>query len=407
LTAAGTVLRIIHAYHVFVGFVIDGQFGRAVAVHVGTAATGLVLRDVEIRRAARDCLDLADPRDVVIDGALVHHCLDASRGRRDAHGIAAGAVRNLTVRNTEVHTFSGDAIQLDPRRGAPGWNDVTIEGCRFWLAPLSEDIAGFRAGRVPGENAVDTKTFTGKERSRIVIRNTIARGFRGSISNQAAFNLKEYIDAFLDQVTVSASDVAFRVRGQQDGARATITNALVYDVGTAVRYEDGAPRLRLWNATFGLAVGRLFQSAGTPTSGIDVRNLLVIAPRLPAEAAAGGHNLAVDANTFVDAAAADYHLLPEGRGVDAGEALPEVSHDRDGVARPQGRAWDVGAYERSSTACSDTAAPSQASTTTFQPSGRRGVCAADAARDPCSASRPGSAAHAGRKPAAAHGAPVR
>jgi hypothetical protein len=32
--------------------------------------------------------------------------------------------------------------------------------------------------------------------------------------------------------------------------------------------------------------------------------------------------------------------------VDSGERLDEVTIDRDGLARPQGSSYDVGAYER-------------------------------------------------------------
>ena len=93
----------------------------------------------------------------LIDGSLIHHTLNAANVRTDAHGIVAGAARRLTIRNTEIHTFSGDAFQIDPGRAAPGWGDIVVEGCRFWLQPLPAAVNGFAAGVVPGENAIDTK----------------------------------------------------------------------------------------------------------------------------------------------------------------------------------------------------------------------------------------------------------
>jgi hypothetical protein len=54
---------------------------------------------------------------------------------------------------------------------------------------------------------------------------------------------------------------------------------------------------------------------------------------------------AVDSD-FVNAAAGDFHLAsPSAREVDAGITISSFSTDADGVARPQGAAWDIGAYE--------------------------------------------------------------
>jgi hypothetical protein len=81
---------------------------------------------------------------------------------------------------------------------------------------------------------------------------------------------------------------------------------------------------------------------------LDVRNLLSITP-LPAEARQRS-NLRVGTEAFVDASMHDYHLASGAPAVDAGEPVAEVTVDRDGVERPQGRGPDVGAYEQSSVA---------------------------------------------------------
>jgi hypothetical protein len=59
----------------------------------------------------------------------------------------------------------------------------------------------------------------------------------------------------------------------------------------------------------------------------------------------GASNLAVLPAVFVNAAADDYHLLPGSEPIDKGETLADVMVDRDGVPRPVGSAYDVGAYE--------------------------------------------------------------
>jgi hypothetical protein len=277
---------------------------------------------------------------------LLHHALNAAGGRTDAHGIVAGPVRQLTVRQTEIHTFSGDGIQLDPGRSSPGWNDVTLEDLRIWLEPLATDENGFKAGTVPGENAVDTKANARYPRARLTMRNIAASGFRnGLINNMAAFNLKEQVDATVDGVTVSDSEIGFRLRGavNDTGAWVTILNAVIYDVTTAYRYEDDIQRLRIWNNTVGRDVTRVFQPAAAGRADLDVRNLLVLGPR-PREAMHPS-NLSVDDDCFVDVARDDYHLASGAPAIDAGVAIPAALRDRDGQPRPSGNALDVGAYE--------------------------------------------------------------
>jgi len=58
------------------------------------------------------------------------------------------------------------------------------------------------------------------------------------------------------------------------------------------------------------------------------------------------HNWLNDVPGFVNAAAGDFRLLSESPAVDAGVALPQVFEDRRCLLRPQGAAYDLGAYER-------------------------------------------------------------
>ena len=139
-----------HAFVTVEALVLDGQFGFDDIVRVGSGATRFTLRNSEVRRTTLDGVDIGAASDVLIDGSLIHHTLNAANGRTDAHGVVAGAARRLTIRNTEIHTFSGDAFQIDPGRSAPGWGDTVIEGCRFWLQPLPAPVNGFAAGRRPG-----------------------------------------------------------------------------------------------------------------------------------------------------------------------------------------------------------------------------------------------------------------
>jgi hypothetical protein len=346
VTASGRVLSVNHAFVTIEALVLDGQYGADDLVRISGSGDSLILTDSEVRRSSRDLIDISAGADqVLIDKSLIHRALNAANGRTDAHGVVAGAVRNLTIRDTEIHTFSGDGVQIDPGRSAPGWTGLTVERARIWLAPLASAENGFAAGTVAGENAVDTKASASYPRAVVTIRDTVAFGFRDSlITNAAAFNLKEHIDATINRVTVYDSEIAFRLRGAPTGgAWVAISNAVVHDSITAFRYEDDIQQLRIWNSTVGNGMTRVFQAASSGSSGLDVRNLLVLGT-LPSQAA-GPSNLAVASQSFVNAAADNYALTPLSPAVDAGIAIAGVTDDRDGLSRPQGPAYDVGAYE--------------------------------------------------------------
>lgn len=49
---------------------------------------------------------------------------------------------------------------------------------------------------------------------------------------------------------------------------------------------------------------------------------------------------------FVDGPNHDFHLLPDSPAIDAGTTVGSVPSDQQGAARPQGSAYDIGAYER-------------------------------------------------------------
>jgi hypothetical protein len=48
---------------------------------------------------------------------------------------------------------------------------------------------------------------------------------------------------------------------------------------------------------------------------------------------------------FVNLSGLNFHLSPSSPMIDAGQALPQVTHDYDGVSRPQGGGYDIGAFE--------------------------------------------------------------
>jgi hypothetical protein len=124
----------------------------------------------------------------------------------------------------------------------------------------------------------------------------------------------------------------------------TVQNAVVYNSAKAFRYEDNIQNLKLWNITLGRNVTSAFQAASSSSSGMEVRNMLLLGTALPSEAAHPSNRLAT-ATSFVNAANDNYALVAGSTAIDAGIALPNVRTDRAGTARPQGAAHDVGAFE--------------------------------------------------------------
>jgi hypothetical protein len=92
-------------------------------------------------------------------------------------------------------------------------------------------------------------------------------------------------------------------------------------------------------------VASAFQAASSVSTGLDVRNVLFLGATVPAEAF-DTSNLAVSVSSFVNAAGDDYHLAAGSPAIDTGASIGAVTTDRDGVSRPQGTAYDVGAVER-------------------------------------------------------------
>ena len=224
---------------VYENLLIDGEWLDSTLVKI--TADNVTLRNCEIRHGRHNALTIV-AKNVVVDSCRIHRVLAGTYAdQKDAHGIT-GRPTNLTIRNCDIGLTSGDSIQFDPGRGE--WGDVLVENCTLWTGPLPEDAAGFKRGERPGENAIDTKQRASNPRSKLTIRNCLMYGWNqpSQISNMAALNLKNHVEARVENCLFRDNEIAFRVRGgtgEYGGAQVAIENCAVYDSQVAIRAEDG------------------------------------------------------------------------------------------------------------------------------------------------------------------------
>ena len=252
---------------VYENYRVDGRWVGKNLVKI--KADDVVLRNCEIFHGTHNGI-VVYGNNVTIENCVIHHLLKGSFEKQDdAHGIS-GRPKKLTIRNCEIHHVSGDAVQFDPGRG--DWGDVLIENCTFWTGPLPKDAAGFREGQRPGENAVDTKNLKKNPRAKITIRDCLFHGWAadGQISNMAALNLKEHIEAQVEGCVFRDNEICLRLRGdtgERGGARVRVIDCKVSDSDVAVRAEDGIEDLKVIRLAIGVGVKKKLVRAGGGTGG--------------------------------------------------------------------------------------------------------------------------------------------
>lgn len=126
-------------------------------------------------------------------------------------------------------------------------------------------------------------------------------------------------------------------------------NNIVYNASSGVHVRYSVPNPRIYNNTiYGHTGGYGIYIGSEATNGI-FRNNLVYNNGTPFQNDGSGTTASNNLSTnpsFVNAGTGDFHLQLGSLSIDTGFTVSAVTTDFDGVTRPQGSAYDVGAYER-------------------------------------------------------------
>jgi len=350
----GRGLYINHDYIIVDGINIDGLWTTTNSiVRVGDDGQYVTIRNCEIRNAMNHMVHFVGDH-ILIENCNLHHAI--RNATTDAHCLVTDDATYVTIRGCTIWMASGDCIQFE----AASWHDMVIEDCDLYMLPMDIPRPGVSVGTYVTENLLDTKD-PGSWNYNVTIRNCLLHGSIYSRTTLGgALNLKKLVRNFyIYNNIIYDNRLAFRLR--QPSFNYHIYNNLIINNQTAVRFEDNISHLYFYNNTFynnetpidgggGGAGADLVWKNNIFAESIAARdegtawenNLFWNVPSIIIKSGSG--NIVGDPK-FVDPADGDFHLQPDSPAIDAGQAIAEVADDYDGTPRPQGSAYDIGAYE--------------------------------------------------------------
>ena len=315
----------------------DGRTGSA-NNESGAAAPALILNNGTMQGCiVRGCTGAGYWGAVQMFGGLVENCVitnnlftrpDNSQGNGGGVSLhGGGTLRNcLIAYNRGNRTGGGVYI-----RSYNNKNTALVTGCRIIGNSLYDEANS--GGGVQAEGGIVEKCLisgnSGKNKTsglgvRVAggtVRNCVITGHSGYVVGAGAYVSSGSLLNCTVYGNSSRLDAAGGSGVHQEGG--TVKNVLAYGNG-----DGSTPGFRT-------------------TGGTAANNL-------------------VDNPFYVDAANGDYTLLAGSPAIDVGETIASVADDYVGTARPQGAAYDIGAYEFTGAAGSSLAVTFTASATLFK-----------------------------------------
>lgn len=300
------------------GIMMEGRGGP----HAPLTAYNVV-KGNRIYRASSSGITV-DGRENLIEGNDISHTIQYPPGGPAFEGADADGLRPFGTghifRNNRVHDIRSDDLgNLDPHIDCiETWGPAT--NILFEQNICDIENTGFlpvQAAQIEnGSGVVNHITF----------RNNILMNVRVGIHVERLANPDISDVTVVNNTFYKITQQAILFEGHSSG---TVENNAFYDVGSHLEsYLTMSPASKEivvgYNA-FGMSDGR---APGTRGSQAPYpRDLWAINPG------------------FVNAAAKDFHLLPNSPLVSAGVFLKDVTTDFAGVPRPQGSAYDIGAFQ--------------------------------------------------------------
>ena len=213
-----------------------------------------------------------------------------------------------------------------------------------WTGTGTPTINGPLAGRGFSTNNTTTGINYNKITGFIIIntsRGVVLGGNGNLVSNNVIYD-----------ESPSASSYGIYIFGSNYTSEQKVFNNTIYQKGTGIYiYRQGTATIKnnsiLNSITFGLNVDNYY-NVSAPT--IDYNNIYGSVSKNYAThlLSLGIHNLSVNPQ-FANQLTYDFHLNSTSPIIDAGVTLSEVATDAEGINKPRGNAYDIGAYESSYT----------------------------------------------------------
>jgi parallel beta-helix repeat protein len=291
----------------------------AAGIYLTTSAANNVISGNRIAYGV-ECGIYVQGTNNLIDSNDISHTRSVSNS--DADGIRFFGTGNI-FRKNYIH----DIILSD----SPG-QSPHIDGFQTW-GPTSNLIFE--------QNIVDHTTFNQcmiiegltQPVGNIIIRNNIfmtgkADGYSPSVL-VGDMGLVTSVTIVNNDMVALNGPVEFAVWLFPNARTVVVRNNVMYDHG-----NSGEPYIRIDSGASGLDIGSnaIFKSDNQmPKGGCLVNDFCFLNPSV--------------SPGFVNAAANDFHLQSTSPLIDRGVTLPQVTGDFDGVARPRGGGYEIGAFE--------------------------------------------------------------
>jgi Right handed beta helix region len=286
----------------------------------------------------------------------------------DTHWAAiSGSGNNVTVRGN--HTFKcGMGFNLSGSNWLVERNDIErttkypeigdADNMRFFGQNhiiRSNHLFGTLSTEIGSAHVDGFQTFDdgGDIAQHIVIECNLVEGFyHQGLMLEATYRTNTFDITIRNNVFIAPQTyavAAFRNMRDVKVYNNTVINPEIFGVRIAENSAGEAKNNIFYSAKTGIPDGdikELTYSADATSTVVGQKNLLYIPSKIISQLTYP--NDLVNLNPqFVNLATFDLHLRTNSAAIDRGATLSTVTTDRDGVPRPQGSAWDIGAYEYS------------------------------------------------------------